>query len=388
MKDIVALAIIATVRRWRRNVMTIVAVLIGSSTMVAVIGINQCAAQSVADDLNKLQSTIVVASLPQAAWEDSPAALAARAGSVPNVVASGTLTLPNSPGTLTVEVGRSRSTQQAQAPALVADEAGLRAHGATFIAGGFPSEAVQERDSRQVLLGVTLARQLGVTTENGDNFIAMNGTTVTVVGIVRDNRSSAALDLAVFTSESTAKAFHVLPSNRVLAVRVAPGQAQSVGRQLPMAVHPRNPSGVSVALSPTPEQLKARLLANSRTLVTIIAAVMIVATFFSAATTMQVAVWERRREIGIQRALGEGRSSVGLQFLVESMLLGFVGSLAGWLAGVLIAGAVARISGWLFVLPPIILVVPVVGGAVGAIAGAIPAWKATRFDPAALLREG
>lgn len=113
---------------------------------------------------------------------------------------------------------------------------------------------------------------------------------------------------------------------------------------------------------------------------------MVVATFFSAATTMQVAVWERRREIGIQRALGESRARVGVLFLAESMLLSFVGASAGWLLGILLTASIAWILGWLFVLPLSILAIPIAGAVVGALACAIPAWRSTRVDPAILLR--
>ena len=350
------------------------------------IGANECAAQNLADSLNKLQSTIIVATLPSSAWSLSSGEISSRAATIPGVLSAGTLTLPNSNGTQTATVGVPRNPSAAQAPVLVADGGGLAAHAATFVSGGILCSGVQERDTRQAIVGITLARQLGLSTEEGSNTLVMNGSSLTVVGIVRDNPVSAALDLTVIVPLPTAQRYSMLPQNRVLAIQVEPGTADSVGSQLPLALYPVNPQGVSVSVSPTPAQLKEKLLSNSRTLVSVIAAVMVVATFFSAATTMQVAVWERRREIGIQRALGESRARVGVLFLTESMLLSFVGASAGWLLGILLTASIAWILGWLFVLPLSILAIPLAGAVVGALAGAIPAWRSTRVDPAILLR--
>ena len=386
MRDLINSAFLAIGRRWRRNLMSVTAVLIGAGTLVTVIGANECAAQNLADSLNKLQSTIIVATLPSSAWSLSSGEISSRAATIPGVLSAGTLTLPNSNGTQTATVGVPRNPSAAQAPVLVADGGGLAAHAATFVSGGILCSGVQERDTRQAIVGITLARQLGLSTEEGSNTLVMNGSSLTVVGIVRDNPVSAALDLTVIVPLPTAQRYSMLPQNRVLAIQVEPGTADSVGSQLPLALYPVNPQGVSVSVSPTPAQLKEKLLSNSRTLVSVIAAVMVVATFFSAATTMQVAVWERRREIGIQRALGESRARVGVLFLTESMLLSFVGASAGWLLGILLTASIAWILGWLFVLPLSILAIPLAGAVVGALAGAIPAWRSTRVDPAILLR--
>jgi ABC-type lipoprotein release transport system permease subunit len=55
--------------------------------------------------------------------------------------------------------------------------------------------------------------------------------------------------------------------------------------------------------------------------------------------TMWIAVRERTREIGALRAIGMQRSSVGRMFLLESLLLG----LGGTLAGALVGGAIATL---------------------------------------------
>ncbi|WP_242547192.1 ABC transporter permease [Amycolatopsis sp. MtRt-6] len=100
------------------------------------------------------------------------------------------------------------------------------------------------------------------------------------------------------------------------------------------------------------------------------------------ANTMVISVLERRREIGLRRALGATRGHIGGQFLAESVLLAGLGGALGLLVGVAVTAGYSAAQGWPTVLPPAVLA----GGAgaaaaVGVLAGVYPAVRATRLTP-------
>ena len=103
---------------------------------------------------------------------------------------------------------------------------------------------------------------------------------------------------------------------------------------------------------------------------------------------MLVSVTERTREIGIRKAIGARRSDISWQFLLEAMTLtgsgGVIGILAGWVLSVLIRTFVPS-------LPSAVPLWSVVAGfvmatSVGLFFGLWPALKASRLDPIVALR--
>lgn len=366
--------------------MTLAAIAGGAASLVAVVIANQSSAQETADRVNGLESTTVLATMPGTAWAIDEGTVVKRASSVRGLRSIGTLSLPNA-GTFDVSIGRTGSDEPAaRASTVVATAGGLTARHANITEGALTSPAAEARDARQVLLGVALARQLGVDNRTGSNRVTVNGFVMTVTGLVKDGGDNAVLSTAVVLTPRSARYLGILPESRLVIADVEEGTASEVARVLPAFIDAPHGREISLSVPPSPAKLREQLLAGTRSLVLVIACVMSAATVFSIVTTMQIAAWERRREVGLNLALGSRRADIAVRFLTESMLLGLIGAVAGFLAGVLTGATVSSLSGWDLQVPLWTLLVPPAGAVAGALAGALPAWNASKVDPAELLR--
>ena len=102
---------------------------------------------------------------------------------------------------------------------------------------------------------------------------------------------------------------------------------------------------------------------------------------------MLASVNERKKEIGVRRALGASKSDIVVQFLVEASLISFIGGFIGIFTGVVISYAISYYTGWRTVIPlSSVFVSFFVSIGVGMIFGIFPAVKAAKMDPVKVLR--
>jgi putative ABC transport system permease protein len=102
---------------------------------------------------------------------------------------------------------------------------------------------------------------------------------------------------------------------------------------------------------------------------------------------MLVSVSERKKEIGIRKAVGAKNSEIQALFLVESVMLSLLGGILGVLLGLIFTRIVAYFSGWTFsiyLLPPIAGFL--VSAATGIFFGFYPAKRAAKLEPMVSLR--
>jgi putative ABC transport system permease protein len=102
---------------------------------------------------------------------------------------------------------------------------------------------------------------------------------------------------------------------------------------------------------------------------------------------MLAGILERTHEIGVRRAVGARQSDISRQFLVEALLISFVGGVTGIFFGIGISRLIAWLAGWSTIVTlTSILLAFLVSAAVGLVFGIYPAMKAARLDPVEALR--
>ena len=102
---------------------------------------------------------------------------------------------------------------------------------------------------------------------------------------------------------------------------------------------------------------------------------------------MLVSVTERTREIGIRLAVGAQGRQVLLQFLVESVVLSFLGGVLGSALGLALAFVASRMMSIPFTPDASVVALAFLfSAAVGVVFGYFPARAAARLDPIEALR--
>lgn len=102
---------------------------------------------------------------------------------------------------------------------------------------------------------------------------------------------------------------------------------------------------------------------------------------------MLVSVVERKREIGIRKAVGARRQDIRTLFLIEAVTLSVLGGFIGIILGVAVSYVIAIFTNWgftIFVLPPLLGFL--VSVATGIFFGFYPAHRAAKLDPIQTLR--
>lgn len=102
---------------------------------------------------------------------------------------------------------------------------------------------------------------------------------------------------------------------------------------------------------------------------------------------MLVSVTERTQEIGLRKALGAGEQDILSQFLIEAVIVSASGGVIGVVLGMAIVAIVGSLSPLITVISPTAVVVSLtISGSIGLFFGVVPARQAAKLDPIVALR--
>jgi putative ABC transport system permease protein len=247
------------------------------------------------------------------------------------------------------------------------------------------------------VLGAVAAQQLGIDRVDPDQRIWLDGRWFNIAGILNPSPLEPDIDVSALIGYPAAQTYlgylSIVHGEKktgppsTIYVRAATGHEAAVQSLLAQTADPEAP--YEAAVSQPSDVLTARAAAAGafNSLFLGLGVVALIVGAVGVANIMIISVLERRSEIGLRRALGATKGQIRTQFLAESILLAVIGGVVGVLAGAAATAVYATSKNWAVVIP----VEAWSGGIasailIGALAGLMPALRASRMPPTVALR--
>jgi putative ABC transport system permease protein len=261
-------------------------------------------------------------------------------------------------------------------------------------AGAFLNQASIDNNLRVAVIGATTADNLGLTETSIGQTIYVAGLPFELIGITQPKGGSTSADDQVIIPLSTAHELFV-GSNSVSAIgisAVSQDQIDTVSAEVTATLEQRHgiTNGTDDFTIANQAQLLGTVSSVSDVLTLLLAGIASISLLVGGIGIMNimlVSVRERTREIGIRKAIGARGRDILSQFLVEALALSLAGGLIGIAVGVAASFVIGIYGGWGFIFNPLTVVVAVgFSLIVGVIFGVWPASQAARLDPVVALR--
>lgn len=135
-------------------------------------------------------------------------------------------------------------------------------------------------------------------------------------------------------------------------------------------------------------QSESSVLGKLSSLLYLVTFVVLVLTMICVATTMMTVVMERRKEIGLKKAIGANNQSIAKEFLAEGLVLGIIGGMIGVVCGLVFAQVIStNVFGRSIIIEFYLIPTTIIISAlVTVIACLIPVKRALEVEPALVLR--
>jgi putative ABC transport system permease protein len=227
--------------------------------------------------------------------------------------------------------------------------------------------------------------------------IVVDGHSLEIVGTLTKFKSFLGddqNDKAVWVPYNTFKKTYPEAKDHFISVLVQPGKMEQAKGEVTELlrrrrhVKPSEPDNFGIASADSVITQFRQIIGTVALVMVVISSIGLLVGGIGVMNIMLVSVTERTREIGVRKAIGARRSDITWQFLLEAMTLtgfgGVVGILVGWLLSLTIRTFVPS-------LPSTVPLWSVIAGftvanAIGLFFGLWPALKAARLDPIAALR--
>jgi putative ABC transport system permease protein len=375
-----------------RAALTMLGVIIGVASVVALVGVGQGTTANITSRLSALGTNLLTISPTRQASSttttltlddaDAIAKVEGVAAVAPEVSTSQTVT-------------RGTTTSDTTIVGTTAAYASVRAY--DIWQGTFLTSPAVDLGLRVAVLGATTADDLGITASDLGSDIQIAGIPFRVIGIMQPKGGSGFQDPddeVVVPVATVQKYFVGGDSVRTIGVSTTDAANQTtVTAEITTLLRDRHELAATDSddfnvFNQTQLLDAANSIAGTLALLLGgIASISLVVGGIGIMNIMLVSVRERTREIGIRKAVGARGRDILAQFLVEALTLSLLGGLIGIAVGLLVSAGIGRLAGWGFTLSPTTIGVAVLFSlAVGVVFGVWPARQAARLDPITALR--
>ncbi|MFD8532511.1 ABC transporter permease [Streptosporangium canum] len=369
--------------RTSRVVMSALGIAIGIATMISVIGISASGQEQLLRQLDQLGTNLLRVE-PGQSFSGDPVKLHPDAALMVRRISG--VTDASATGTVAVNIRRTDRIPKEDTGGLTVQATSLdllNTLDGRVGTGRWLDEAIARQPA--VVLGTIAAQRLGVSRTGTQLWVGERWFTVT--GILASLPLAPEIDRAALIGFPAARerlGFDGHPTT--VYERSSEETVEQVRGMLARTVSPERPHEIAVSRPSDALVARAAAAGTFTNLLLGLGAVALLVGGVGVANTMVISVLERRKEIGLRRALGATRGQIRIQFLTESLLLSVLGGVAGLALGTLVTTGYALSQGW----PPTVPTWVLAGAfaatlAVGAIAGIYPAVRASRLAPTVAL---
>ncbi|MCX6815917.1 MAG: ABC transporter permease [Candidatus Aenigmarchaeota archaeon] len=257
-------------------------------------------------------------------------------------------------------------------------------------------------DTNVVVIGNNIANQMFKQSLTINKQITIEGKTFKVVGILQASGGFGQQDSVIYMSADMARDVLDLNNRNVNSISVKVVDANQVGvianqtaSKLAITRHVQgNKQDFTVSTS---QSIQSQLSSVTATLTMFLAAIAGISLLVGAigiSNTMFTSVMERTKQIGILKSLGATNNEIMKIFITEAGLIGFFGGVIGVLFGVAAAGIISELGvrigfqgAFTAVIDPYLVIFAVLFSIIiGAVSGLLPAKRAANLEPVEALR--
>ncbi|MEX0268833.1 ABC transporter permease [Leptolyngbyaceae cyanobacterium UHCC 1019] len=385
-----------------RSTLTMLGIIIGNASVIAVIGIGQGAQRLASEQFESLGPNVLFVSpgtnqarngprgdLPKTLVLEDAKAIAAQVPSVQGVAAQRQSQFP-----IVYRNLNTNSTVVGTTPEF------LSVRSFDIAKGRFITQQDMERNTQVVALGADVATRFFGNQDAIGQEIRIKGITFRVIGVMQPKGAflGTSQDDSVYVPITT-------QANR-LSGRTSPyGLDVNI-----ISIAAKNEASIPAAEFQVTNLLRLRhkitgdddftvqtqkdvlaivgtITGGLTVMLAAIAAISLVVGGIGIMNIMLVSVTERTQEIGLRKAIGASQQNILIQFMIEAVILSAAGGLLGTGVGIGAVTLVAAISPLQAAVSPVAIAVAVgVSGGIGLFFGVVPARQAAKLDPIVALR--